>query len=65
MGDSGEFLDAGLPSAFNQPLRKQESSALFDHTFESYRERDTGVSVMAWAHPMSHDFLPIFIQRPR
>ncbi len=43
MGDNGEFLDAGLPSAFNQPLRKQESSALLDHTFESDRERGTGV----------------------
>ena len=38
-----DVLDAGLPRAYDKPLYQQKCSALFEHIFESYPERDTGV----------------------
>ena len=35
-------LDTGLPRAYDKPLYAQKCSALFEHIFESYPERDTG-----------------------
>jgi len=35
-------LDTGLPRAFDKPLYEQKCSALFEHIYESYPERDTG-----------------------
>ncbi len=38
-----DVLDAGLPRAYDKPLYAQKCSALFEHVFESYPERDAGV----------------------
>lgn len=38
-----DVLDKGLPRAYDKPLYQQKCSALFEHVFESYPERDTGV----------------------
>jgi len=38
-----DLLDTGLPRAYDKPLYEQKCSALFDHIFESYPERDAGV----------------------
>ena len=35
-----DVLDTGLPRAYNKPLYEQKCSALFEHIFESYPERD-------------------------
>jgi len=37
-----DVLDTGLPRAFDKPLYEQKCSALFEHIYESYPERDTG-----------------------
>ena len=42
-----DTLDTGLPRAYDKPLYEQKCSALFEHIFESYPERDAGVYVMA------------------
>jgi type I restriction enzyme R subunit len=38
-----DMLDTGLPRAYDKPLYQQKCSALFEHLFESYPERDGGV----------------------
>ncbi len=38
-----DTLDTGLPRAYDKPLYEQKCSALFEHVFESYPERDAGV----------------------
>ncbi len=38
-----DVLDAGLPRAYDKPLYEQKCSALFEHIFESYPERDANV----------------------
>ena len=40
-------LDTGLPRAYDKPLYAQKCSALFEHIFESYPERDAGVYATA------------------
>jgi type I restriction enzyme R subunit len=42
-----DTLDTGLPRAYDKPLYEQKCSALFEHIFESYPERDAGVYAMA------------------
>ena len=41
------MLDAGLPRAYDKPLYAQKCSALFEHVFERYQERDTGTYAAA------------------
>jgi type I restriction enzyme R subunit len=38
-----DMLDSGLPRAFTPELYKQKCSALFEHMYEKYPERDAGV----------------------
>jgi len=38
-----DVLDTGLPRAYAKPLYEQKCSALFEHVFENYPERDAGV----------------------
>ena len=38
-----DTLDAGLPRAYTPELYQQKCSAVFEHVFESYPERDVGV----------------------
>jgi type I restriction enzyme, R subunit len=38
-----DTLDTGLPHAYDKPLYEQKCSALFEHVYESYPERDAGV----------------------
>jgi type I restriction enzyme R subunit len=38
-----DTLDTGLPRAYDKPLYEQKCSALFEHIYESYPERDAGV----------------------
>jgi type I restriction enzyme R subunit len=38
-----DVLDTGLPRAYDKPLYEQKCSALFEHVYESYSERDAGV----------------------
>ena len=38
-----DTLDTGLPRAYDKPLYEQKCSALFEHVYESYPERDGGV----------------------
>ncbi len=38
-----DALDAGLPRAYAPDLYKQKCSAVFEHVYESYPERDAGV----------------------
>jgi type I restriction enzyme, R subunit len=38
-----DVLDGGLPRIFDKPLYEQKCSALFEHFFESYPERDASV----------------------
>ena len=40
-------LNTGLPRAYDKPLYEQKCSALFEHVFESYPERDAGVYTTA------------------
>ena len=38
-----DVLDGGLPRAYDKPLYQQKCSAVFEHFFESYPERDAGI----------------------
>jgi type I restriction enzyme, R subunit len=38
-----DTLDSGLPRAYTPELYKQKCSAVFEHVFESYPERNAGV----------------------
>ena len=38
-----DVLDTGLPRAYDKPLYEQKCSAIFEHFYESYPERDEGV----------------------
>ena len=38
-----DMLDDGLPRAYTPELYKQKWSALFEHVYESYPERNVGV----------------------
>lgn len=38
-----DTLDTGLPRAYDKPLYEQKCTALFEHVYESYPERDAGV----------------------
>ncbi|MBI3415065.1 MAG: DUF3387 domain-containing protein [Verrucomicrobia bacterium] len=38
-----DTLDTGRPRAYDKPLYGQKCSALFEHVYESYPERDAGV----------------------
>ena len=40
---------ASMPRAYDKPLYQQKCSALFEHIFESYPERDAGVYAEASA----------------
>ncbi|HMJ90094.1 MAG TPA: DUF559 domain-containing protein, partial [Candidatus Acidoferrum sp.] len=42
-----DVLDTGLPRAYTPELYQQKCSALFEHVFESYPERDAGVYAVA------------------
>lgn len=42
-----DVLDTGLPRAYDKPLYEQKCSALFEHVYESYPERDAGVYITA------------------
>ncbi len=42
-----DVLDTGLPRAYDKPLYAQKCSALFEHIYESYPERDAGVYAAA------------------
>jgi type I restriction enzyme R subunit len=42
-----DMLDTGLPRAYDKPLYEQKCSALFEHVYESYPERDAGVYALA------------------
>ncbi len=42
-----DVLDTGLPRAYDQPFYQQKCSALFEHVYESYPERDVGVYSVA------------------
>jgi len=43
-----DVLDT-LPAAYDRPLYAQKCSALFEHVYESYPERDAGVYAKASA----------------
>lgn len=38
-----DMLDTGLPRAYDKPLYQQKCSALFEHVYESYPERNSSV----------------------
>jgi len=38
-----DFLDSGLPEVYGRELYLEKCSALFEHVYESYPERDAGV----------------------
>jgi type I restriction enzyme, R subunit len=42
-----DTLDTGLPSAYTPELYRQTCSAVFEHVYESYPERNAGVYAMA------------------
>ena len=42
IGGAEDVLDT-LPPAYDRPLYAQKCSALFDHVYESYPERGSGV----------------------
>ncbi len=42
-----DVLDIGLPRAYDKSLYAQKCSALFEHIYESYPERDAGVYATA------------------
>lgn len=43
----GDLLERGLPSAYDKTLFEAKRSALFEHVYESYPERDVGVYAIA------------------
>ena len=38
-----DVLDTGLPRAYDKPLYQKKCSALFEHVYEAYPERDSSV----------------------
>ena len=42
-----DVLDTGLPRVYDKPLYEQKCSALFEHIYECYPERDAGVYATA------------------
>ncbi|MHB1309809.1 MAG: type I restriction enzyme endonuclease domain-containing protein, partial [Limisphaerales bacterium] len=42
-----DVLDSGLPRAYSPELYQQKCSAVFEHVYESYPERDAGVYASA------------------
>ena len=42
-----DTLDSGLPRAYTPELYRQKCSAVFEHVYESYPERDRGVYAQA------------------
>ena len=42
-----DTLDSGLLRAYDKPLYQQKCSALFEHVYESYPERNAGVYASA------------------
>ncbi len=42
-----DVLDTGITRAYDKQLYEQKCSALFEHVYESYPERDAGVYAMA------------------
>jgi hypothetical protein len=42
-----DALDTGLPRAYTSELYRQKCSAVFEHMYESYPERDVGVYAVA------------------
>jgi type I restriction enzyme R subunit len=42
-----DALDSGLPRVYTPELYQKKCSAVFEHVYESYPERDTGVYVAA------------------
>ena len=42
-----DVLDAGLPRAYTPELYQQKCSAVFEHFYESYPERDTSAYSLA------------------
>ena len=38
-----DVLDTGLPRAYSPELYKNKCTAVFEHIYESYPERNTGV----------------------
>ena len=42
-----DTLDSGLPRAYTPDLYQQKCAALFEHMYEAYPERNTGVYVSA------------------
>jgi type I restriction enzyme R subunit len=42
-----DALDTGLPRAYTPELYRQKCSAVFEHMYESYPERDVGVYAVA------------------
>jgi type I restriction enzyme R subunit len=42
-----DALDTGLPRAYTRDLYQQKCSAVFEHVYESYPERDAGVYTVA------------------
>jgi len=42
-----DVLDEGLPRVYTPELYQQKCSALFEHVYESYPERDAGVYASA------------------
>ena len=42
-----DTLDLGLPRAYTPELYQQKCSAVFEHVFESYPEKDAGVYAQA------------------
>jgi type I restriction enzyme R subunit len=42
-----DVLDTGLPDAYTRDLYQQKCSAVFEHVYESYPERDAGVYTTA------------------
>jgi len=43
-----DVLDTGLPRSYTPVLYQQKCTALFEHVYESYAERDVGVYASAW-----------------
>jgi type I restriction enzyme R subunit len=42
-----DVLDTGLPRIYSRDLYQRKCSALFEHVYESYPERDAGVYAAA------------------
>lgn len=45
-----DTLDTGLPRAYTPELYNQKCSAVFEHVYESYPERDVGVYAQQYQH---------------